>query len=242
MKVAGAFRRQLATPGIWSNVDHSRDYVGKKPVTGEAILRETDVVVRMTKQTINDVWISLWLIAECKSSSKDPWVLFRGSWDSQLSPLRAFEDGWEIRKSEGLDLAKLEGWTGTRLLNSTHLQYCYSAASTSERNYARDAILEVLSAVEGVADDTPITSDHLTAAIFVPVVITSAPLFAVTLQQDGNYEVKPTTRELLVGRFTAENQVPRAVWIVSGAEVDDFAIEYTQALTHLIYRDARLGN
>ena len=249
MKVAGAFRKQLSTTGIWSNVDHSRNYVDRNPLTDDATLRESDVVVRMTKRTVNNVWVSLWLIAECKSSSKDAWVLYRGSWDAQPSPLKEFEEGWEIRKANAVNMTNVEGWTETRLLNSTHLEYCYSATSTNDstqpkkgqsgnaKNYAREAILQVLSAVKGVAADTPITDDHLTVAIFVPIVITSAPLFVVTLQPNGDYEVKPTTRELLVGRFTAENEFPRAVWIINEADIDNFAIEYKEALTHLIYRD-----
>jgi hypothetical protein len=244
MRVAAAFRRELQSAGIWSNVDHGRIYVADDSESGSTKLREADVVVRATRQTtFSEVWFNLWLVAECKSSTKDPWVLYRGSWRSQPSPLTTFAEGWEIRASDDFNANNVGGWTDERLLNSTHMNYCYSIASTNNpdrngnsKNHARDAVLQVLSAVKGVAKDTPVQAHHLTAAIFVPVIVTSAPLIVVTLLDDGTYRLDDTSRELLVGRFNSDETSARAIWVVNDQEIDHFAAEYASAVTRLDYR------
>jgi hypothetical protein len=205
--------------------------------------REVDVVVHATKNKYNSTWFTLWLVMECKSSAKVPWVLYRGSSLAQPSPVNSSEEGWLIKTTEGVLLKNIGGLNGYNLLNSATRNYCYFVSSTNKRdqndnakNQGREAVLQVLSAVKGVAQDSPISENHRTIAIFVPVIVTGSPLFTVSLMPDGNIKTEETKRELLVGQFDHDGDKPRAVWIIHEDEVDSFAREYADVLEDLDYR------
>ena len=244
MRVAGAFRAALSAASpvrlSWA-VDHGRTYVSRHAGGDEANMREIDVVVRATTRTLSDAWISLWLVAECKSSKSDPWVLYRSS-DRRDLPAQTITDaGWQVRSAEGLDPANILGWSAFELM-SANVTPCYAASSTNSKsggnakNYARDAALQALSAVRGVAADVPVRDHQRTAAVLVPVVVTAAPMFAVTLSDEGGYRVEPTVRELLAGRFEAEDDEPRKLWVVHESEVNDLAQQFAAAALQLEYR------
>ena len=239
MRVAAVFRRALASTGLRWDVDHGRTYVVRDPSTGAAQRRTIDVVVRATRHTPSRASLSLWLVMQCKSSMTDPWVFFRSS-EPRGMPAQAVTDtGWEVRGSDGLDLAHLGGWSSHSLI-SGNVPSCYALVSTtndySAKNKARDAVLQTLSAVRGMAKDVPVNRDPTTAAILVPVVVTAAPMFAVGLSHGGGYAVEPSTRELLVGRFEVDDEETRSTWAVHESGVAELTREFVALATGLDYR------
>jgi hypothetical protein len=164
------------------------------PLTKQPKLGETDVVVRGTRRTISDAWLSLWLVIGCKSAKGDPWVLYRNSAQVIHRPT-TLETGRESRAADRFVVGNIVGWSDSDWLGAFD-PACYAAASTSSggNNYARSAILAALSAGQGVAEDVPVDGRDATAVILIPVVVVSAPMCAVSLGIGGGYELESTTR------------------------------------------------
>ncbi|MBI3429563.1 MAG: hypothetical protein HY050_05830, partial [Actinobacteria bacterium] len=79
LTVASKFQTALGPDTIRSSVFHGRHYRDKDPLTSEDKFREIDVVVRATPIIRPNSTLTLWLILECKSRTKHPWVFYRSS-------------------------------------------------------------------------------------------------------------------------------------------------------------------
>jgi hypothetical protein len=243
MQVARAFRAKLGESQLVWDVDLGRNYIDHDPETGLAKLRETDVVVRATKVLFGDLWISVWLAIECKSSKAEPWVFYRAAgridpWAQILS-----HTAWDAVIDERLVEANIGGWSGSPLLMAT-VRNCYAAASVSDPrhdrtrpNHARDAIMQAISAARGVVRDVPTSENqhHPTAALVIPIVVTAAPMFAVELTSDG-HNVIETTREVVQVRHLPEDDRLRKVWVVNFRELDALADDLVELVDAVEYR------
>jgi hypothetical protein len=139
------------------------------------------------------------------------------------------------------ELSNIGGWFGSDL-SASNQRPCYAASSTNtkdggnQRNHARDALLQASSAVLGVAEDVHTEHDHTTAVILMPVVVTAAPLFAVSLADDGTPHAQRTTHEVITARFGGDDEDARQVWVVSSDWLDDLVREFSLLAEHLEYR------
>jgi hypothetical protein len=74
------------------------------------------------------------------------------------------------------------------------------------------------------------------AAIIVPVVVTSAPMFAITLLADGSYSVSETKREMMVGRYSPRDEFTRAVWVINEDFITGFVSEFAETAARIVHR------
>jgi hypothetical protein len=141
---------------------------------------------------------------------------------------------WTTIASVGVDITSI-GWGNAQMLNATSAYwYVISAATVNrDKNEALDAVYQVLSATDGVAQDLARDQLHWTAEIFVPVVVTSAPLFQVTLINDGTYKVDEMTWALLRTRRTSG--VERAIWVLHESNLDSSVRAATDVGSFLAY-------
>ena len=243
MKVAGAFRKKLGFGRFMSSVDHSRNYNGLDHSSGTYKTRETDVVVRLTKSLYGNIWITTWLILECKSSKDSPWVLFYDS--AQPSVIRSdpLPYLWDLKHLEDMFSSSILGAGQSPLLAGYGVGTCYSVATAkdtdskgNQKNDARDSVLQVLSAVKGVGEDAVLSDTHRQLNIFIPIIITSAPISTITLLMDGTYEVGEAGKGLFLGSLDSKPEIPRGVWIVRESELEMFVDEIIEQIQDLDYR------
>lgn len=225
----GALVEQLAPSPFgglitWS-VDVSRTYVGFDPTASVNKVRETDVVVRMSQESAGGAF-DLWLVIECKSGKDSPWVTFRRPRATKTWRASLADAGW-FHFSRGDAITRVIGWSDSEFLQASS-NLCYRASTTampdkndSVKNHPRDAFRQVLSAVDGVANEIPPVTG---VAMFVPIIVTSAPLFAVTSTLAG-YQLQPSRRELVEFHHDPSDGTLRRVWIVGEDAIDDLATE-----------------
>jgi len=243
MKVAGAFRRKLGFGRFMSSIDHSRTYSGFDPSSGTYKSRETDVVVKLTKALYESTWITTWLIIECKSSKDSPWVLYYDS--AQPSVIRSdpLSYLWDLKCLEDVFSSSILGVGHSPLLAGYGVATCYSVATAkvtdskgNQKNDSRDSVLQVLSAVKGIREDALLSDTHRQLHIFIPIIITSAPITTITLLMDGTYEVGEADRGLFLGSLDSKPENPRGVWIVRESDLDHFVDEVIDQIHELNYR------
>jgi hypothetical protein len=237
MKVAGAMRDSLS--GFTATVDHARAYIDADPVTGAQKLREIDVVARVTVQ-FGDVYVALWVVAECKSSNKTPWLLYRSPAPTDFPLDSIAKQVWKTKISGTADSGRVGGVFRTVL--SAPAQSCYSIASTqggnNEKNHAMDAVQQVLSATDGALRDLSGDMYGNVISVYVPVIVTSAPLFAmVSIEPD--LEIEATDIELLYGRFSPDETL-RAVWVIHESALSEFARQVARTAAYLDYRSGEV--
>lgn len=243
MKVAGAFRSRTGNGLSFSSVDHGRTYISIDPSSGAQKIREIDVVVKRTKITMGDVWITVWLIIECKSSKAYPWVLYRDSAQFTGHRYDPFGSLWGLKFDENVNPLNIGGFSSSEILAGYGVVSCYSVTTASptdnrgnQRNSFREAVLQVLSAVKGVTEDALLDDYHKQIHVFIPIVVTSAPMFSITLALDGTYSISETDRALFHGRIDSENAEPNSVWVITESNLDQFADEILTSLEFLEYR------
>lgn len=238
MKVAGALRGNL--DGFNTTVDHARAYVDTDPITSSQKLREIDVIARTTVQ-FGDVYVALWIVVECKSSNKTPWVLYRNPSLSRLPLDSIAKQVWKTRVSGAADGGRVGGTYRSPLLSSP-AQSCYSIASTqggnNERNYAMDAVQQVLSAADGALRDLSVDTYGNVVSVYIPVVVTSAPLFVMT-SVEPDPTIESTEMELLYGRFSPDDTL-KAIWVVHESAINRFASKVEKTVALLDYRNGEV--
>ena len=240
MKVAGAFRKKMPPGYPFSSVDHGRAYIGFDPTSDREKVRETDVVVRLTKSTMGNVWITVWLIIECKSSKASPWVLYYDLAQPTGFRYDPFGSLWELKHLDNITPANIGGFSSSSFLSGNGISSCYSLetatdpdARGNQKNDARDAVRQVIGAAKGITEKAALDEHHAQVHVFIPVIITSAPICTITLGMDGEYSVKETKRGLFLGRLDSENATPGGVWIISESDLENFADEAFSAINGL---------
>lgn len=243
MQVAGAFRKKLPHGQFMSSVEHSRTYTGFDASSGIHKIRETDVVVKLTRMVMGDVWITSWIIVECKSSKKAPWVLYYDSAQLPNVPGTPFNNLWQIRQHDDLNLHNILGSDQSSLLSSYGTATCYSTSSArdsgadgNQKNDARDAMLQVWSATKGIMNFAFLTDGFNQFHIFIPVIVTAADLCSITLQLNGETTISEISRGLFLGQMEDVSQDPKGTWIVQANHLEEFVDEIINDLHGLDYR------
>jgi hypothetical protein len=177
-----------------------------------------------------------WFVVECKSSKTNPWVLYRTEATTGSRFVRQDERGLlrdTVRVVErGASVDSLFGWEVSGAYKSVYTEgpYAYQIADTGEnpgkgnaKQAAYEAVQQVLSAVDGAMAEVPKAPGFPLLSIFVPVIVTSAPLFTVDAEGDG-YTVARASIVPLIGRFTPTDNLS-LIWIVQ----EDALAEYVTA-------------
>ena len=211
-----------------STVEHSGYF--RDPKTGK--LREFDVHSTFRKHMyVPAMSFEIHVIAECKASDP-PWVLYMApdtfgarDWD--------FETFFETSSHAAKTVRNLSSFSFAPLLRTAG-PHAYQVAETATKNstpYA--AVQQVLDAVEGIkashvaADESvaqaPNSRETLPGLrIYVPVLITTSPLFEVRLSAIGEIEVTETHFAPL---FTKRDRdgvvVDRLVWVAHQSAIDE---------------------
>lgn len=219
LAVAAEFRRQIGVRGV----EHARFYVADQD--GQRKIREIDVVAHCLGQRSAGGQVVTSFIIECKSSKSDPWVLYRAEGALASQFVRRDRRGLlrdtvrVVERDTSVD--RVDDWEIDEANFSVYSAdpFAYHIADAGEdpgksnpKQSAYQAVQQVLSAVEGAAADIPEQPDQPLLAIFVPVIVTSAPLFTVDAKGDG-YTVSRASIVPLIGRFTATDNLS-LVWIV----------------------------
>lgn len=236
LKVASLFRKNLPK-SISSSVSHGRIYIDQE--SGNT-LRECDVVVNFTVVMRHEITLTIWLIIECKSSMKSPWVFYRGDKASRWS--ERYEERFNSKTSNEFNFQSVIGLPSIQLFDVQNKNFSYSVGtatnendSKDKRNLAREAILQVLSATKGVMDDSLLPNDRPAGVIFIPIVVTKAEMFSVSLIEDGELQVTPTDSELVINRFISVNGNVDSSWVIQESKIEDTIKDFCQGLEYIDY-------
>lgn len=239
LRVAAAFTGTLGS----GQVQHARQYID----ADSGLLREIDVVAIAHEQPeVSSDFLRLTAVIECKSSAANPWVAFSNGHQPAYNN-NAFLDHVRHRTarcgSDSLDML------GRRLLSPVGERYAYHVAdcanasrdqskSGSSRNQAWDACRQVLAATDAVLRADPdVRTQVRYMSLFLPVIVTAAPLFIAGLAGDG----MPASEEVdsLPWRAqSASSMAPggvgyRWVWVVNERALDTFVGEFKSAISNL---------
>lgn len=185
------------------------------------------------------VWITVKFVVECKSSKDKPWVgLLRGrdeDWTRSYDHLDTLEgkwferETWELRPH--LTDAPILAHHGAR---AYQLRSAPLGDQPPRENHddAHNAVRQVLSATRGLLRD--VVDDHPRGAIlFVPVLVTAAPLYSLTVPRlGGEPRFDRVPRLLLAGRLRAGDTV-NTVWVVHESDLSAFAAEAATSVNNL---------
>lgn len=212
LRVARDFRQHT-----WE-VDHARYYISDD----ESTLRESDVVAVMRATRIaRNRHLSLHFVVECKGGG-EPWVLFEAD-DVFLHNDSDIVETFETVGMRGW-LPHLQRLHAAPLLHTTD-KTAYQIADTGKNNHvAFSAVRQAMAGVEGLKRDVPeptLKGENL--MIFIPVVVTAAPLFKVALaSHTGEPEWAAVERMLLISRQKADDRF-RSTWVLRDSAVSKFA-------------------
>jgi hypothetical protein len=211
-----------------STVEHSGYFRDAK--TGA--LREFDVHATFRKHTyVPPISFEIHVIAECKASAP-PWVLYMASdtfgardWD--------FETFFETSSHAAKTVRNLSSFSFAPLFRTArpHAYQVAEAATKNSTPYA--AVQQVLDAVEGIRA-SHVASDESAAQasdsrdtrpalrIYVPILITTSPLFEVRLSATGETEVTEThVAPLFTKRDRDGAVIDRLVWVAHQSAIDE---------------------
>lgn len=167
--------------------------------------RETDIIA-YTYARVNDIWVVLTFVIECKSSKDKPWVIFSNprvfnSLDEQL-PIYCTKNGISLLKS-----LKSKGNFKSSLIfkNKRHFGYSIATAFNNATEKSYEAIQSVTKACEYFVSQSEIK--RLSSCnIYFPCVFIEGEMFSATMKKDNDLEIKPIDEaELLIGRSFHEH-------------------------------------
>jgi len=242
LAVAASFRqpfRDELGAVVMAEVDHARYYISRDRDGRAEKVREADVVaqVRTGRWYGDEAWACVtWFVIECKAAKDPPWVLYRAAGSDPLSR------NWRDRLMESLTVTmsgteglELDDWIAPETTGSLHFvgDWAYQLHITKRRGQsgrtddetgAFDTIQQVLSAVEGVSGDVAVPTRGTLASIFVPVIVTAAPVYSIDTGSDPESLtlVEVTDAFPLLGRYRPDDRL-RLIWIVPAQAVGEFA-------------------
>ena len=236
MRVAASFRRSRAHV-VQSSYYHEASS-GK--------LREVDVVAWSQRTAWGpDVGADLDLVVvmECKASRKAPWVALVGETPAALRSDRGLldvlvnnryygaESQWVMYPS---DFAFLS--TPRRTAYSVTQAHSTGAKDNREGDLPYLAVRQVGQATEGLRRESSAPrGGRPTLRLWLPCVVTAAPLFECWLDDSGNPQTEEVARSLLFTRLSADQDlVP--VWLLQAGHVESFAEEVAAAVANVTWR------
>lgn len=216
-----------------ANVAHSRYYTDAI----EGKLRETDVVASFhTSGQGQPGFVHVVYVVECKRPSGAHWAL-----SQEPSPFRS-DNGIlgslvhrgdlfaELGDVQDVHESPLLWSLGDTAATVTDLKESSSKGPSGSGTQAFSALQAVLSACDGLREVSFGPAPSVT--LFVPVVVTTAKLWAVRLSAGGDLEVSATNRMLLVEQLRPDRDLS-SVWVVSADAVVQFAADAARGINRL---------
>lgn len=229
LRVAAAFGKRVGA----RQVSHATLYLD---TDRSETVRETDVVATAFGDDL-----AITAIVECKATKDFPWVVYTADRLSEAGA-DSFRDSLVRRGTDASVKASEYDALGHQLIYPLDFRIGYHVAVTSpkdDRNMAWDAVRQVVDAVHGLSDvrHSPLLkgkrrADHW----FVPIVVTTSPLFTVYLDAQTG---APTAEEVhwvpLLAQVPVKPWHPisattatmgtAGVWIADESRVDDVAAQ-----------------
>jgi hypothetical protein len=222
-------------------VDYSALY---RDVT-EDKLRETDVIARRSNWN-GSVGLGLQLVIECKGATSPPWILVKAPDDRHLYEDAGLRDLTKIRATAGVDSARLDHLYRTPLFYFPTFQWHAARLTVAGKekdsegrprggDAAYDALTQCMDALEGVAAEWQTTQNgKLRLDLFLPVIVTSAPLIKLTPDGTPEPPMELVDFGLLLTRSKVSNTM-RPVYVVQAEALDAFAALAVETVSGLSY-------
>ncbi|MFE9577021.1 hypothetical protein ACFYO1_11605 [Nocardia sp. NPDC006044] len=194
--------RELQSKNIWASLGHYED-----AESGQ--LRETDVYARASREEEDGPTLDIWLALECKTSRRNPWVLFTDTvspWTQRnlrTQRLCAPDDRrWLARATRSSTQSKLP----IPLLQG-YAPFGYAVARALNRNnedFAFGAMMSVGKAAAGIqkslSSEASFFGDR-NHSVIVPVLVIDAPLLQCQLKDDGSIGLQEIDRGTVVWKY-----------------------------------------
>lgn len=182
-------------------------------------VRETDIIAHITKQ-INDVWVNLTFVIECKLSIDKPWVSFHNDDTSNFaentSPILTTNNGHIL-----LNKIREKSDFKSRLLfpDNNKMGYSIVRALGNGKDMAYSAVQSVLSATEYFIDKSNQSSKKF-INIYFPVIVIEGKLYKAEIDLKGNIQVNKISETQIstVKSFAEQNST--YVNIIEFAKLD----------------------
>lgn len=244
LQVAGAFKRKYAHDHLWTDIQHSYQYLDSKQEDGQAVLRETDVVITKSKRLHNDLLITVRLVIECKHGAGNPLILYKESSPLPKYNFDPLDDLWECKKTESINTRNIAGITENALFAGQIKKTCYSintifqeGKSNPKRDF-QNSIKQLASGLEGVSVQT--INDPLARSsvqIFIPILMTKSPIFTLELANDGSIIKDQSFRELLIWRTKASQEDSQGFWVMHFDALEGLVEDFDEFFKDLDYRE-----
>lgn len=210
-------------------VEHSHHYTVAEGT------REIDVVARYIRDapTKDSIAFQVVLVTECKSLS-DPWVLYPRdrhvlTGDETLFGLYVTKQSKPFGK-----IIMPSGYHKAPLFKAQWTHYAISDTG-SKRETSYGALNQAWSAVAGINASTRVDQTQSSITVYVPIVVTTAPLFTVELLRDGQPEIKEIDRALIVTSMNSKRD-RRPVWVLNESALKDFAADAKRSLDAMRFK------
>jgi len=187
-------------------------------------LREMDVLAYARKtmpEHMDRVAVELRMVIECKRSGQ-PWLLFIG--DERFSRSRQHFESLDILEYHEAKLVEARSADDMPVISHVG-DVAYRLSSTGQKDNAFPAVQQVNSAVLGLKRELPAREDYRgepKVVVFVPVIVTDAPLFSCRVNSDGDIVPEAVDKGLLLTRLRSGDRL-QSIWVVNDKGLEDFS-------------------
>jgi hypothetical protein len=212
--------RVLAQHG--ATVTTSFPYVDVHPPNAQ---REGDVLADFAYVGFNASRCLLRVVVECKHTPGKPWVGFYGETEGpsvpRLDSIAVFAHGSHVGIVE-----PVQEWTSRAPFGAPSASHIVTALGKDEQNPANNAVRQALSAAHSIKQRY-LETQHDSASngprgwIILACVVTTSPLFACRLSEEGSIEVDQVDRIDVWGH--GPDGKPNRVFVLTEGELEVFS-------------------
>lgn len=183
--------------------------------------RETDLIAFMTK-CINDVWVNLTFVVECKKTTDKPWIIFKNKKMYSL-------EGWKYPHFASKNAKKLIN----EILASDNFQHSSIFPKTVESGYniavafneksdmAYQATQSIISTCEFLVNSSN-NSDKKFLNIYIPIVAIEGKLYEAFLQTTNDLAINNINHTIMVTTKSFEEHNSNIINIISSDNLEEY--------------------
>ena len=211
------------------------------PITNK--FRETDIIAHTTK-LINNVWVNLTFVVECKSSIDKPWISFNNdqieNFTGKNLPILTTRNGRKLMD----EISKNSRFKSDLLFpNKQKMGYSLIRAFANNKDMAYAATQNVLSAVEYLVEKSN-DSNKKFMNIYFPVIAVEGELFEARISTNDEIELNEVDELKIstIKSFAEQNSTFLTIFSSKNMEkftdilkgkCDEFYIKYEQELNKI---------
>ena len=190
------------------------------PITEK--LRETDILAYRT-ESINDVWVNLTFVIECKKSLDKPWISFMNDQVMNLtkneSPILATKNGHDLLK----EIIKNSNYKSPLIFpDLKKIGYSVIRAFNDGKDMAYSATQTTLSAAEFFISKSN-DSDKKFMNFYLPIIVVEGELYEATLGKKENIELKEVSETKISTTKSFADNSSTFISITTMDNLDSFA-------------------